>query len=183
MPMLFKRIKSEGLAHNSYILGSGGLAAVIDPRRDIQIYLDTALEQGLKIGYIFETHRNEDYIIGSLPLAAASGAPVGTPVGTAIYHGPGLDWKYGTTLQDGQEFHLGKLKLPALHTPGHTGESMSYSLTDTSSGTRPGNGLYGRCPFRRRYWTGGFLRTGCRTPHGRRALSQYLEKILPLGMV
>jgi hydroxyacylglutathione hydrolase len=127
--MIFKRIKSEGLAHNSYFVGSGSQAAVIDPRRDIRVYLDTALELGMRISYIFETHRNEDYVIGSVPLAAATGA--------AVYHGPGLDWKYGNILQDGQEFRLGKLLIKALHTPGHTGESMSYSLTDTSTGSAP----------------------------------------------
>ncbi|NLW92665.1 MAG: MBL fold metallo-hydrolase, partial [Syntrophomonadaceae bacterium] len=63
--MIFERIKSEGLAHNSYFIGSGSKAAVIDPRRDSQVYLDLALKHGMKIKYILETHRNEDYIIGS----------------------------------------------------------------------------------------------------------------------
>ncbi len=64
--MIFERIKSEGLAHNSYFIGSGSSAAVIDPRRDGQVYLDLALKHGMKIKYILETHRNEDYIIGSI---------------------------------------------------------------------------------------------------------------------
>jgi hydroxyacylglutathione hydrolase len=127
--MIFKRIKSEGLAHNSYFIGSGGQAAVIDPRRDIQLYLDLALEQGLKISHIFETHRNEDYVIGSLPLAAAAGA--------AVYHGPRPDWKYGHIPADGQEFRLGKLLVKVLYTPGHTWDSLSFSLTDTSTGIAP----------------------------------------------
>ncbi len=127
--MIFERIKSEGLAHNSYFIGSGSKAAVIDPRRDSQVYLDLALKHGMKIKYILETHRNEDYIIGSIGLAANSGAE--------IYHGPWLDWKYGNTLKDGQEFYLGKLVLSALHTPGHTDESMSYVVTDTASGKAP----------------------------------------------
>ena len=127
--MIFERIKSEGIAHNSYFLGSGGSAAVIDPRRDVQIYLDLARENDLTIKYIFETHRNEDYVIGSLELAA--------PTGAAIYHGPWLDFKYGHILKDGQEFSLGKLKLSALHTPGHTDDSMSYVITDLSTGSHP----------------------------------------------
>lgn len=124
--MIFERIKSEGVAHNSYLIGSGSDAAVIDPRRDCRIYIDLARQHGLRIRYIFETHRNEDYLIGSIELNSFSGAE--------IYHGPGLDWKYGNTLADGQEFQIGNLKLTALHTPGHTDESMSYALADLSSG-------------------------------------------------
>jgi hydroxyacylglutathione hydrolase len=124
--MLFERIKSAGIAHNSYLLGSGSDAAVIDPRRDCQIYIDSAQDEGLRIKHIFETHRNEDYAIGSVELANITGAE--------IYHGPGLDWKYGNTLKDGQEFRIGRLRLTAIHTPGHTDESVSYALADLATG-------------------------------------------------
>ena len=124
--MIFERIKSEGIAHNSYFIGSGSDAAVIDPRRDYQIYIDVAQQHGLKIKHIFETHRNEDYVIGSVELNGITGAE--------IYHGPGLDWKYGNTLKDGQVFQIGNMKLTAIHTPGHTDESVSYALTDLPSG-------------------------------------------------
>ncbi len=124
--MLFERIKSAGIAHNSYLIGSGSDAAVIDPRRDCQVYIDQAQQRGLKIKYIFETHRNEDYTIGSIELANITGAE--------IYHGPGLDWKYGHTLSDRQEFRIGLLKLTAIPTPGHTDESMSYAVVDLASG-------------------------------------------------
>jgi hydroxyacylglutathione hydrolase len=124
--MLFKRIKSEGIAHNSYLIGSESEAAVIDPRRDSQIYVELAQQHGLKIRYIFETHRNEDYVIGSIELNSLTGAE--------IYHGSGLKWKYGNTLRDGQEFDIGNLRLTAIHTPGHTDESMSYAVADLSSG-------------------------------------------------
>jgi len=127
--MIFERIKSEGLAHNSYFIGSGSTAAVIDPRRDTQVYPDNALKHGTQIKYIFETHRNEDYIIGSLGLQAETQAE--------IFHGPGLDWKYGRTLEDGQEFEIGKLLLKAISTPGHTDESVSYLLSDLSTGKEP----------------------------------------------
>jgi len=123
--MIFERIKSEGTAHNSYFIGSGSDAAVIDPRRDCQIYIDLAQQHGVRIKHIFETHRNEDYVIGSIELNNATGAE--------IYHGPGLDWKYGDTLKDGRMFRIGGLRLTAIHTPGHTDESMSYALTDLSS--------------------------------------------------
>ena len=124
--MIFQRIKSEGIAHNSYFLASGNDAAVIDPRRDCQVYVDLAQHHDLKIKHILETHRNEDYVIGSIELNNMTGAE--------IYHGPGLSWKYGNTLRDGQEFRIGRLKLTAIHTPGHTDESMSYTVTDLGSG-------------------------------------------------
>jgi hydroxyacylglutathione hydrolase len=110
--MIFQRIKSAGIAHNSYFIGSGSEAAVIDPRRDSQVYIDLAQQHGLKIKHILETHRNEDYVIGSTELNSSTGA--------AIHHGPGLDWKYGQTLKDGQVFQIGGLRLRAIHTPGHT---------------------------------------------------------------
>jgi hydroxyacylglutathione hydrolase len=124
--MIIERIKSAGIAHNSYLIGSGSEAAVIDPRRDCQIYVDSAQQKGLKIKHIFETHRNEDYVIGSVELNNITGAE--------IYHGPGLDWKYGSTLRDGQKFQIGKLRLTAIHTPGHTDESMSYAIADLATG-------------------------------------------------
>ncbi len=124
--MIFERIKSEGIAHNSYLIGSGSDAAVVDPRRDCQIYIDLAQQHGLKIRHIFETHRNEDYAIGSIELNSFTGAE--------IYHGPGLDWKYGNTSSDGQQFQIGDLRLNAIHTPGHTDESMSYAVADLASG-------------------------------------------------
>jgi hydroxyacylglutathione hydrolase len=124
--LIFERIKSAGIAHNSYLIGSESDAAVIDPRRDCQIYVDSAQQKGLKIKHIFETHRNEDYVIGSLELNNITGAE--------IYHGTGLDWKYGNTLRDGQEFNIGKIRLTAIHTPGHTDESMSYAVVDLTTG-------------------------------------------------
>jgi hydroxyacylglutathione hydrolase len=127
--MIFNRIKSAGIAQNSYFLGSGNTAVVIDPRRDIDIYTDIARQNGLRIEYVLETHRNEDFAVGSIELSHAAGV--------RIYHGPGLDWKYGETIEDGQEIKAGRLKFTALHTPGHTDESMSYAMTDTSTGKTP----------------------------------------------
>jgi len=127
--MIFHRIKSEGTAHNSYLIGSGREAAVIDPRRDCEVYLDLARLHGMNIRRIFETHRNEDYAIGSIELRERTGAE--------IFHGPGLQWKYGVTLEEGQEFAIGSLHLKVLHTPGHTDESMSYIITDNHSSASP----------------------------------------------
>jgi hydroxyacylglutathione hydrolase len=127
--MIFECIKSEGLAHLSYFIGSEDEALVIDPRRDCQVYIDLARRKGMKIKYIFETHRNEDYIIGSLELKCLTDAKT--------YHGIGVDFKYGNYLDDGQEFSFGSMKLTALHTPGHTDESMSYILVDLDTGQEP----------------------------------------------
>ena len=127
--MIFETIKSEGVAHLSYLVGSDNEAIVIDPRRDCQVYIDIAQRVGMKIENIFETHRNEDYVIGSLELAHFTGAK--------IYHGQGLAFKYGETLKEDQEFYFGKLKLTAIHTPGHTDESMSYALADLDASQEP----------------------------------------------
>jgi len=124
--MILERVRSEGIAHLSYFVGSEDGAIIIDPRRDCQVYIDIAQREGMKIRTIFETHRNEDYVIGSLELAHFTGAK--------IYHGPGLAFQYGATLKDGQEFCFGKMKMTAIHTPGHTDESMSYALTDLDAG-------------------------------------------------
>ncbi len=125
--MLFLCIKSESLAHNSYIIGSGGEAAVIDPRRDIDAYLDIAREHCMRIKYIFETHRNEDYVAGSSLLSAATGA--------AIYHSGALDFKYGNKAAEGDRFEAGEIRLVVLETPGHTPESLSFVLYEKTGKT------------------------------------------------
>lgn len=127
--MIIETIRSEGLSHNSYFIGSKNEAIVIDPRRDCDTYIDIARQKEVKIRYIFETHRNEDYVTGSIELSSLTGAK--------IFHGPGQDWKYGNTLHNGEIFHIGSLMLTALHTPGHTDESMSYVLSDLLSGDKP----------------------------------------------
>ncbi len=127
--MLFQAVKSEVVSHISYIIGSKNEAAVIDPRRDCQVYLEIASKWGARIRYIFETHRNEDYVAGSLELSRLAGA--------RVFHGPGLDWGYGETLIDEQEFSIGSLKIRALHTPGHSPDSTCYVLYEDSSGDHP----------------------------------------------
>lgn len=124
--MMFQAIKSDVVAHISYIVGSKNEAVVIDPRRDSQIYSDIATRWGVRIKFIFETHRNEDYVIGSLELSNITGA--------TVLHGPGLQWGYGVTVKDNQEFLAGSLKIKALHTPGHSPDSTSYALYDSESG-------------------------------------------------
>lgn len=124
--MIFEKIKSHAVAHLSYFVGSDHEAVVVDPQRDCQVYVDIAKREGMKIKYIFETHRNEDYVIGSKELAHLTGAK--------IYHGPWPRFQYGETLRDGQEFHFGDLEITAIHTPGHTPGCVSYAISDSASG-------------------------------------------------
>ncbi len=121
--MLFERIESKGLAHYSYLIGNGGQAVVIDPRRDCDIYVEKALRSGHRITHILETHRNEDYLIGSVALASRTGA--------TIWHADAQwDYRYGQPVEDGQTWDVGPLQLEAIHSPGHTPGMMSYLLRD-----------------------------------------------------
>jgi hydroxyacylglutathione hydrolase len=116
-----KTVKSEGIAHNSYFLADGNEAAVIDPRRDCQIYTHLAQKECAKIRYILETHRNEDYVIGSFELQNMTDAE--------ICHSNALPFKYGDqNLTDGDTLTIGNLKIKALYTPGHTNESLCYAI-------------------------------------------------------
>jgi len=127
--MLFERIVSEGISHISYLIGSGGQAAVIDPRRDCEIYPDIARRNDLVVTHIFETHRNEDYVTGSKELASRCGA--------AIYHGRAMAFSYGILVRQGDTFTFGSLELTILETPGHTEESISLVLRDKEVSTQP----------------------------------------------
>jgi hydroxyacylglutathione hydrolase len=119
--MKLKTIKSEGIAHNSYFLSDGDEAVVIDPRRDCQIYTRLAQRECAKIKYILETHRNEDYVIGSFELQNITDAE--------ICHSKELAFKYGDySLSDGETLSVGNLKIKVLYTPGHTNESLCYAV-------------------------------------------------------
>jgi hydroxyacylglutathione hydrolase len=107
--MFFETIRSEGLAHQSYLFGSDGVAAVIDPRRDCEVYLERAAAREAAIARIFETHRNEDYLVGSPELARRTGA--------TVHHGARLDFAYGSPVRHGDRFELGSLAVVALETP------------------------------------------------------------------
>lgn len=120
--MILEIIKSDGLAHKSYFIGSNGVAAVIDPRRDCDAYVDYSKKHQMEITHIFETHRNEDYVIGSRELSKR--------VGAGIYHGKNLDFAYGNPIKEGDKFNLGSVELGILETPGHTEESISLVLKD-----------------------------------------------------
>lgn len=124
--MLLEKIKTPGLAHLSYLVGSGGQAVVIDPRRDCAIYVEKARAQGLEITHIFETHRNEDLVSGAPILAEMTGA--------SVLHGPNPEQPivYAQTVRDGDCFTIGQLEIRVLETPGHTDDHLAYALFDTA---------------------------------------------------
>lgn len=129
MAMFMESLYTPGVAQLSYIFGDDGQAAVIDPRRDVNAYLEIAHRQGAKITHIFETHRNEDFVVGSLELARRTGAE--------IYHGSQLDFQYGKPVNEGDAFQIGNIKLSILHTPGHTMESISIVYRDLAFSDDP----------------------------------------------
>jgi hydroxyacylglutathione hydrolase len=128
--MIFEQFYLGCLAHASYMLGSGGEAAVVDPQRDIDIYLQAAAAHGLKIRYIFETHLHADFVSGHRELAARTGATVyiGAKAGARFPHVP---------LSDGFELRFGDVQLRVLETPGHTPESVCLVVTDLSESSDP----------------------------------------------
>src|SRR5690242_8532846 len=128
--MFFEQFYLGCLAHASYMLGSEGEAAVVDPQRDVDIYLKAASERGLKIRHIFETHLHADFVSGHLELAQRTGATIhiGAKAGATFAH---------HALQDGSEVKLGNLRIRALETPGHTLEGICLVITDEEKSADP----------------------------------------------
>jgi hydroxyacylglutathione hydrolase len=128
--MYFEQFYLGCLAHASYMLGSGGEAAVIDPQRDVEIYLKAAEENGLKIRHIFETHLHADFVSGHKELAARTGARIyiGEKAGATFPH---------AAVRDGSEVTFGSCKISVLETPGHTPESICLVVTDTEKQPSP----------------------------------------------
>ncbi len=121
--MLIKQLYTGCLSEAAYFIVSEGEAAVIDPVRDIDEYLQLANEHNVKIKYIFETHFHADFVSGHLDLAAATGA--------SIVYGPETVTKFTVHVaKDNEIFKLGTITIEALHTPGHTLESTCYLLKD-----------------------------------------------------
>jgi hydroxyacylglutathione hydrolase len=124
--MLFERFEAKGLAHYSYLIGDGDHAVVIDPQRDCEAYVEAARLEGLAITHILETHRNEDYVVGSVELASRTGA--------TVLHSAhdDLPYAYGGRIAEGEALKIGRLLLEPLHTPGHTLGHVSYLLRDAT---------------------------------------------------
>jgi len=121
--MYFEQFHLGCLALDSYMLASEGEAIVVDPQRDVDIYLRAAEQQGVQIKHIFETHLHADFVSGHKELAARTGAK--------IYIGPNGGAKVShIEVRDGFEVRAGKIRITVLETPGHTPESICLVVTD-----------------------------------------------------
>ncbi|MFK7983999.1 MAG: rhodanese-like domain-containing protein [Saprospiraceae bacterium] len=134
--MFFQHIYDKSLAQASYFIGcqKKGVAAVIDPKRDVDTYLEIAKQKNMKITHIMETHIHADFLAGSRELAALTGAKM------YLSDEGGEGWEYQFPhegLKNGDIMNLGNLKIEVLHTPGHTPESISFLLTDTPASQEP----------------------------------------------
>jgi hydroxyacylglutathione hydrolase len=128
--MYFEQFYLGCLAHASYILASGGEAVVVDPQRDVDIYLEAAEKNKVSIRHIFETHLHADFVSGHRELAARTGAQIyiGGQAQATFSHIP---------LQDGFQLRVGEMLIDALETPGHTPESVCLVITDEQKSLEP----------------------------------------------
>lgn len=138
--MYFKQFYLGCLAHASYLIGSEGEAAVVDPQRDVDQYIEEAALHGLKIKYVVETHLHADFVSGHHELAERTGAQIvfGSKAGVTFDH---LD------VHDGDTLNIGKIHLKILETPGHTPESISLLLSDPDDTNKPMKVLTGDTLF------------------------------------
>jgi len=128
--MYFEQFYLGCLAHASYMFGSDGQAAVVDPQRDVEIYIEAAERHGLQIRYIFETHLHADFVSGHKELAERTGAN--------IYIGKAAEATFPHVgVSDGSEVHVGRCLVNVLATPGHTLESICLLLTDEEKSPTP----------------------------------------------
>ena len=123
--MKIEQIYTKCLSQGAYYIESKGEAAIIDPLREVQPYLDKATKDNAKIKYIFETHFHADFVSGHITLAEKTGAK--------IVYGPTAKTNFDAHIaKDNESFFVGDLEIVALHTPGHTMESTVYLLKDES---------------------------------------------------
>ena len=147
--MLLERIYDEDLAQASYFIGcqAKGEAIVVDPRRDLDVYLDLATKNGMRIVAVTETHIHADYLSGTRELAAHTGAQM------YVSDEGGPDWTYSDVFDDavrmkhGHQITLGNITVEAVHTPGHTPEHISFLVTDGAQSSEPGFMLTGDFVF------------------------------------
>jgi hydroxyacylglutathione hydrolase len=139
-PVQVERFYLGCLAHASYMIGSKGVAAVIDPQRDVDIYLEAAARMNLKIEYIIETHVHADFVSGHRELAERTGAHIylGTGSGAEFFH---------VAVTDGDGIQFGDCCLRFLHTPGHTLESICILMNDRGAPDRPASVFTGDTLF------------------------------------
>jgi hydroxyacylglutathione hydrolase len=130
--MIFRQITHDDLGCASYLIGDekAGVAAVVDPRFEVDEYLELARYMGVAIEHVFETHNHADHVSGHGRLAAATGATI------HIHEQARPDYEHAP-FGDGAEWELGALRVRALHTPGHRPEHTAFALVDTRRGDEP----------------------------------------------
>jgi len=138
--MYFKQFYLGCLAHASYLIGSGGAGAVVDPQRDVDQYLEEAKAQGLEIKYVIETHLHADFVSGHRELAGRTGAEI-------VFSEKARATFPHRTVREGDELTIGKVGLRILETPGHTPESICILVTDTEVSQQPQKVLTGDTLF------------------------------------
>src|SRR5579871_2865672 len=172
-PVQVERFYLGCLAHASYMIVSQGIAAVIDPQRDVEIYLDAAAQKGCKIEHIIETHLHADFVSGHSELAERTGA--------SIYLGAGSGAEFPhIAVTDGDELRFGECRLRFLATPGHTLESICIVMNHPSEPDRPASVFTGDTLF-----VGDVGRPDLSPTHTPRQLAEMLyqslrEKVLKL---
>jgi glyoxylase-like metal-dependent hydrolase (beta-lactamase superfamily II)/rhodanese-related sulfurtransferase len=138
--MYFKQFYLACLAHASYLIGSEGEAAVVDPQRDVDQYISEAEAQGFEIKYVIETHLHADFVSGHRELAARTGAEI------VFGEKADADFRH-LAVRDGDEIHMGSVTFHFLETPGHTPESISVLLNDVDTPNEPRKILTGDTLF------------------------------------
>ena len=130
--MFLQQFYVESLGHYSYLIAADNspVGFVVDPKRDLQDYLETARQQSVQITHIFETHLHNDYVSGARELATATGARVHSSAGAES----GFE---RVPIKEGDEFRFGELLVRVLETPGHTPEHVCYTVADTSRSELP----------------------------------------------
>jgi glyoxylase-like metal-dependent hydrolase (beta-lactamase superfamily II) len=120
----------KGLAHSSYLLGARNTCAIVDPRRDVEVYLDAAKEMGMQITHVLETHLHADFVSGHMELADRTGAKICAPKAGQC------KFKH-VALAGGDTVEIEDLEISGLETPGHTPEHVSYVVVDRARGKEP----------------------------------------------
>jgi len=128
--MIVQQFFVKGLAHSSYLLGGANTCAIVDPRRDVDVYIDAARDMGMKITHILETHLHADFVSGHLELTGRTGAVIYAPKSAkcAFKH---------IAVKQGDVFEMEDMRIKVLETPGHTPEHISYVVTDSARGKEP----------------------------------------------
>jgi hydroxyacylglutathione hydrolase len=144
--MLLKRFYDQKLAQASYLIGCGttGEALIVDPNRDVDVYLQAAAAEGLRVAHVTETHIHADFVSGARELADRARARL------YLSDSGGEQWSYGyaadagaTLLRDESSFKVGRVEVRVLHVPGHTPEHLTFLVTDTSVASEPMGALTG----------------------------------------